>query len=134
MRVAIIFSCILLVALLSVAFVMQWRSPVTPELEPDAAELAEARAGLERAEIGADPDSAEVATAREQLGVLLIRHGRYAEAREQFEHALAIRQDALDETGPSVPNTLDGLAEAQWKSGDLGAAKLTLERALAIRK
>ena len=134
MRVAVIIVCIILVALLSVALVVFLRSPVAPGPEPGTTEVAEAQEALAQAEFETGPDSAEVAAALEGLAGLLIRHGRYPEAREQFDRALAIRLDVLDESGPVVASTLDGLAEAQWNSGDLTAAKGSLERAIRIRK
>ena len=134
MRVAVTIACIILVALLAATLVAYLRAPVAPEPEPGSVELAEARQTLVQVESDSGPDSAETASALEALAGLLNRNGLYAEAHEQFERALGIRRDVLEQTGPEVASTLDGLAEAQWKSGDLSAARETLERAILIRQ
>jgi CHAT domain-containing protein/lipopolysaccharide biosynthesis regulator YciM len=89
-------------------------SAVAQEAPPDA-RLQEAQKGYEEAK-------------------RLDAAGKYAEAVEQGEHALALREAVLGDTHPEVANCLDLLGKARRHQSDFAHAEPLIQRGLSIRE
>lgn len=68
------------------------------------------------------------ATITSNLGSTLLNKNKLVDAKEQFEHSIALRQEALSPDHPRMLPPLLGLAEAQGRLGDLDGAEATLDR------
>ncbi len=86
-------------------------------------------------EISRDPggESVRVATARNNLGVLLRDYGKYAEAKQLLLLAINARVRLLGAEHPSVGSSLINLSVTQFHVGDLDDAWDSLKRASDIR-
>jgi serine/threonine-protein kinase len=65
-------------------------------------------------------------------GTVLLRAGKYAEARVAYERALALRERALGPDHPDTAATLHNLATLMCAADDCPAARVAMERAVAI--
>jgi CHAT domain-containing protein len=75
----------------------------------------------------------EAQQAQAEAGILY-EAGRYSEAAEKLEHALAIREAALGKNHPDVAQSLNNLATLYSDQGMYGQAEPLYQRALAIRE
>ncbi len=66
-------------------------------------------------------------------GVALRRLGRYADAQEYYDEALAIQEEFLGRDHADIASTLNNLANIYLYLGDYSLARHAHERALAIR-
>jgi len=100
------------------------------------AEFVEAKALLERAlaifEGQLGPEHPQVATAFNNLGLVLKDLGDLAGARAAYERALAIAEAAYGPGHPNVASTVNNLGGVLQDLGDLAGARAHYERALAI--
>ena len=74
------------------------------------------------------------ATTLNNLGYVLHRRGRLAEAEELYAQALALRQTRLGPEHPEVAQSLANLAEVKRARGRVEDAERLYRRALAIRE
>lgn len=74
------------------------------------------------------------AAGRNNMGVALYALGRYDEAVEEYERALAIRVETLGPTHPNVGAALNNLANAYGQRGRLKEAWYHHKRALELRR
>jgi tetratricopeptide (TPR) repeat protein len=88
------------------------------------------RAGDRRARVR--PDHPRVATVASNLGNALQDLGEVAAARDCYERALAIDEQALGPEHPELAIDLNNLGLAQWDLGEYATARVRLERALVI--
>ncbi len=79
-------------------------------------------------------DSAEVANARNSLGLHYYRRGLYPSARAQWEYALAIWEQELGPEHPSTVIVMANLARLLSAQGEFEEALPYLQRALEIRE
>jgi serine/threonine protein kinase len=80
------------------------------------------------------PDTAETATALNDLGVALWCERKQAEARTAHLRALQIRRRIFGEDNPDVAITLDNLANDYRHEGEAAAAEPLVREALRIQK
>jgi tetratricopeptide (TPR) repeat protein len=98
--------------------------------EDEARKLYEdAVARAERRQI---EDSRDLATARNNLGILCARAGRHDDAERLYRSALATREKILGRDHPEVASTLNNLAELRRAQGRGAEAEPLYRRALAI--
>lgn len=98
--------------------------------DPDALPLATRAVELKESALGpADPG---LAISLANLGLVLRRIGKLAEAREHYERALRIRENALGPEHPEVARTLAAITSLASNSGDFARARELGERAVAI--
>jgi tetratricopeptide (TPR) repeat protein len=79
------------------------------------------------------PESSELGTDLNNLGLLYVFTKRYGEAQQTYQRALAIRIKALGDTDPAVAETMNGNAaalrglhrDAEAKQMDGRAAEIT---------
>ncbi|HEX5752978.1 MAG TPA: serine/threonine-protein kinase [Archangium sp.] len=79
-------------------------------------------------------DEATLASALGSVGLTLYRMGRYEQARERLERALALRQKALGPEHPDVAASLGNLGGLFYDMGRYEESKAWNERALALRQ
>jgi serine/threonine-protein kinase len=65
-------------------------------------------------------------------GTVLLRAGKYAEARAAHERALALREKSLGPDHPDTATSLHNMASVLCAQGDCPAARPFLERAVAV--
>jgi len=97
----------------------------------DAMALAQRALAIVEEDLG--PYHPDVATALDNLAMLYVEHGRYAEAEVLLKRSLVIR----DQAGPDHPYvaaSLDNLAALYANQGRYADAEPLYERSLAIRK
>jgi len=99
--------------------------------EPRAAKVAAERA-LATSEALYGPEHPQVATALNNLGVVLRGLGDLAGARAAFERALAIKEAVYGPNHPEVAGTLTNLGDVLEELGDLAGEQAARERALAM--
>ncbi len=75
-----------------------------------------------------------VAASQHNLGVVLHKQGRHAEARELLEEALRLRRQHYGETHSRVATTLNVLATTSEEAGDLAAAHSHYLKSLDVRR
>lgn len=102
--------------------------------ERAAADVADLRRRVKVLEETEAAESPELASALGRLGYVLYRQGRYREAREPWERALAIQEEVQGPEHPHVATSLNDMARLNQAQGELDAARPLYERALAIRE
>lgn len=107
-------------------------------LRPEASDLARARRDLERVTEGVRGDDRASrilrASAAHNLGVVLEEQGEVEAAREAFERALALREEASGPEDPSLRPTLVKLGQLAQSDGRTVLAMVLLDRALALAR
>lgn len=101
----------------------------------DVPDLARAQASFERARElleRSGKESADLATALDNLAQVHEERGAYAAAGPLLSKALAIREKLQGRDGPSVATSLSNIGSFRSSMGDFGRARDAYERALAI--
>jgi tetratricopeptide (TPR) repeat protein len=97
-----------------------------------ALELLERELAARRERLGGrHPDVAQVL---QNLAVVELDHGRFADAQTHASEALEIREAALGKDHPDVATTLNTLGAIEHARGDFTAAERHLSRAVEIRR
>jgi tetratricopeptide (TPR) repeat protein len=78
-------------------------------------------------------DPTKAATLHE-AGWILLKEGKFGQAKFLFEHALTIRRKFLGDEHPDTTESLNDMGSLFFKMGDYAAAKPYFEQALAIRR
>jgi tetratricopeptide (TPR) repeat protein len=65
---------------------------------------------------------------------VLDRQGKYAEAKQSYEEAIALQEQFLGPEHPGIASALNNLANAVQSMGDVEAARVLHERSLEIRE
>jgi len=100
------------------------------------ARLAEARGWAEHAEAMSRAEGTDEASAEylEFLGTVARSEGKYDEARDSYERALAILEKARGPDHPDMAETLNSLGSLAQLQGKYDEARDSYERGLAIRE
>ena len=111
-------------------------SQASPDSQPDR-ELT-VRALLERIAGRLDGDSKRPplveASIRQTLGSVYTELGDYPKAAQQYEGALRLQREHLDESHPDALRSLYGLVMARWWNGDLAQAEPLTRQGLEISR
>jgi serine/threonine protein kinase/tetratricopeptide (TPR) repeat protein len=79
------------------------------------------------------PDSPEVARSLNDLGVSLVRHGKWSVAEVPLEQSLAIRRERLGSGNAELADSLHNVAEFYTQQGRIAEAEALSREALGIR-
>src|SRR5215831_2502445 len=80
------------------------------------------------------PDCPETAGSLDDLGVALVRHGKWSAAGALLEQALAIRKRRLGSVHPELADSLQNVAEFYTQQGRIAEAEALSLEALVIRR
>jgi len=111
------------------------RAGAPDAVEPQARrelELEDARESVRWTEDRRGPDALPLATRLDNLGLLLLDHGRAAESLPVLERAVAIRTAALGDVHPLVATSAQNLARCRVALGQLAEARAPYRQALDI--
>ncbi|HJQ67472.1 MAG TPA: TonB family protein [Blastocatellia bacterium] len=93
-----------------------------------------AKRALELREKALGPEHAQVVVALNNLALLYIATGNYADAKSTYQRAIAAEEKLHGADSPKVADFLESAAWAHYATGNVGEATAMFERALSIRE